>query len=259
MRLRLAIYEHQPLIFLSQFAFSKKTLTNRNLVDLVTVAFNNDRVIAHQIRLIKKYMHDPYIHLIADNSSDPIMRQKIFKICRKNSVSYIHIPSHPYLGVNGSDSQGSAQNWVYRHYIIPRQAVCFGFLDHDIFPIHLTGLMDILKKQKIYGHIQKRENKWYLWAGFCFFERSFVQGKMLNFIPGDGLDTGGMNWSVLYEAIDLSKLIVPKHEYGHLREGNTPQSDWYEILGDWVHTFNASGWMDVAPKMRLVDDLLNKY
>jgi hypothetical protein len=257
--IRYAINEHTPVRLLSNYAYSNRPVQNRNMVDLVTIAFNNDKVIAHQIRLVKKYFHDSYVHLIADNSSDSMIWQKIYKICQENNVSYIKLPTNPYLGLGGSDSQGAAQNWVYRHYIIPRQAAYFGFLDHDIFPVQMTGVTEILKKQRIYGDIQVRENKWYLWAGFCFFEQAFLEGKDINFLPGDGLDTGGMNWSVLYKTIDMSRLTIPKHEYGHLREGDCAQSDWYELIGDWVHTFNASGWLEVAPKMHLVDDLLNKY
>ncbi len=57
----------------------------------------------------------------------------------------------------------------------------------------------------------------------------------------------------------MADLSRPSHAYGKFRDGNCPQADWYEIIDDWIHTFNASHWMAVPEKDHLVDALLNEY
>jgi hypothetical protein len=247
---------------LSSFKLTKRNslpVDNRHSLDLVSIAFNNVIVIQQQIRLIKKYLTQPYFFTVADNSTDKNVRNSLKQLCSENQVTYFQLPQNPYAAVNGSDSQAFAMNWVYKHYLSPRKADYFGYIDHDIFPFRPAQIIEIIDKQIVYGHIQPRDEKWYLWAGFCFFNRRLLRDIMLDFSPGNGMDTGGSNWFTLYKLINREDLIIPDHSYGHLRPGECPQSDWYEIIGDWIHTYNASEWMKTKPKMDLVQNLLNQY
>lgn len=241
------------------FNCSDYVLTDRNCLDIVTVAFNNEKVIEQQHRLLNKYLKPPFYYTVADNSTDPDKQKKIMKLCESNDIAYIRLPENPYSSESPSLSHGIALNWIYDNYVYKRKADYFGFLDHDIFPIHPTNVIEQLQKSNIFGLLQERSNKWYLWAGLCFFKYAYVKNKKLNFMPGDGLDTGGSNWESIYSKLNKNELVSLKHEYGQLREGKEPQSDLYEKIGDWLHTFNASNWKKIQYKDDLVDDLLNKF
>jgi hypothetical protein len=257
--LRCVRHRRTPFSALTSINCANGLLPERRLVDFVTIAFNNERVIAHQIRLVKKYLRDPHHYLIADNSSEPAAQERICALCRQQGVSYLRLPPNPHMGRLASDSHGLAMNWVWEHFLRPRRADCFGFLDHDIYPIRATSVMSRLQAQPFWGHLQERGERWYLWPGLCFFSRSAVEGKRLNFRPIPGLDTGGGNWPVLYADRAVSQFEFPPRELRTLREGDCIQADRYEILGDWLHTYNASGWMKVAPKEHLIDELLARY
>lgn len=257
--LRCARHRRFPFGALVSVNCANTPLPEQRVVDLVSIACNNERVIAHQIRLVKKYFRDPHHHLIADNSSAPAAQEQICTLCRQQGVSYLRLPPDPHLGQSGSDSHGRAMNWVWEQVLRPRGADFFGFLDHDIYPIRETSLMARLHAQPFWGHLQERGERWYLWPGLCFFARSAVAGRRLNFLPIPGLDTGGGNWPVLYANRATTGFEFPVRELRPLREGDCIQADCYEMLGDWLHTYNASGWMKVPPKEHLIDELLARY
>lgn len=49
-------------------------------LDIITIAFNNAKMIEYQILLIKKYLKDSHTHIIADNSNNLNFRQEIRNI-----------------------------------------------------------------------------------------------------------------------------------------------------------------------------------
>jgi len=234
-------------------------LSERDQIDLVSVAFDNVPVVAHQIRLIQKYLQDPHVFTVGDNSSDPQKRDALLALCEQHKVCYLRLPPNPYTGVDASVSHGAALNWLYHQYIRKRSARYFGFIDHDVFPIRPTRLIPEISVRGVYGHIQERGNRWYLWAGFCFFGRDAVRDVDLDFLPCEGLDTGGGNWSRLYCRLNRVNLSSPSYECAKLREGSCRQADIYEMIGDWVHTLNASSWMAVPDKDDLVGALLSRF
>ncbi len=224
-------------------------LKDKNILDLATVAFNKPEVIAWQIKLIRKNILDPYFYTVFDNSTDVDKAEEIKRLCARESVAYIKLPKN-YL--TRSASHGSSLNWIYKNYFNKRGARYFGFLDHDIFPIKKTGIIAMLNKQSIFGHLQIRKNNlWYLWAGFCFFKSdivahpNFMNGK----IGGVGVDTGGMNWGPIYSKLDKVKIEFPASSYVAITDASAPKTkiidpsvDMIEYLGDWMHLFGSSGW-----------------
>jgi len=148
---------------------NNKELYDKNILDIVTVSFNNEYVISYQIKLLKRNILDPYFYTIIDNSVDSKKQKKILKLCKRFNIGYIRAPINPYTNNFPSASHGSTLNWIYKNYLKPRKANFFGVIDHDIFPIRSTRIISPLKKQYIYGHLQERKEIWYLWAGFCFF------------------------------------------------------------------------------------------
>ena len=59
----------------SENLFRKRVATCE--LDIVTIAYNHPQMTALQIQLIRKNLQDPFTHIVADNSSDPVQAQKI--------------------------------------------------------------------------------------------------------------------------------------------------------------------------------------
>jgi hypothetical protein len=230
-------------------------------LDLVTVAFNNEHVIAEQIRLLRKNLKDPFCYTVADNSADDRRGVAIERLCFEEGVPYLRLPRVRTFVPAPSLSHGRALNWLIRNYIGPRRARYFGLLDHDVFPMRPTTVIAKFSNAPAWGHLQRRDHRWYLWPGLCFFDASEIAIGELDFMPGRGTDTGGRNYESLFSSLDEEALEPPSHTYGRLREGDgSPQSNLYEEIGDWLHTFNASQWMPaVAGRERLVAELLSRF
>jgi hypothetical protein len=244
-----------PLEKLAHADASARPLDNPDIIDLVTIGFNVSWSITDQIRLLRKYLADPYVYTVCDNSTDESKAIRIAAVCREENVGYIRLPSNPGLGP--SDSHGLALTWAWRNYLKTRGASYLGFLDHDIFPIRHTRLIPDIRTVGVYGHQQDRLGLWYLWPGFCFLSRESLGDTDLDFVPSEGLDTGGQLWKSVYSHRDRSKLPRPAHRYERLREGrDDPQADYVEYLGDWLHAINASNWKGVDDKSELVVKLL---
>ncbi|MEK7557924.1 MAG: hypothetical protein AAB530_01810 [Patescibacteria group bacterium] len=199
-------------------------------------------MIEYQIKIIKKNILDPYIYTVADNSSIPEKQVKILALCQAHGIAYIKLP---YNHLRGSLSHGSSMNWVWKNYLKLRQPKYFGFIDHDIFPMCPLSIVSYLNKQNIYGRLQERNNKWYLWAGFCFFKFNYTKNKKINFLPKINMDTGGGNYKSIYRYIDKNNLFFPDEKLKKIRGGNIHQSDYIEYIGNWIHTLNASNWMKI--------------
>lgn len=227
--------------------------------DLITVSFNNEFVVDYQIRLIKKNLEDNHVHTVFDNSPTEEKQKKIEQVCVSHRVNYVKLPANPYCGEVGSASHGVALNWIYRNFISVRQPEFFGFIDHDIFPVEKTSILDKLISVDIFGKIDERGSRWYLWPGFSFFRFNFLKGKKINFMPEPGVDTGGKNWWPLYSKMDKDKLPSLRITLENLHPGCNLQTDMYEKMGDWIHTVNASEWVRAPHKNALISELLEKY
>jgi len=217
-------------------------LVNKNILDLITIAFNNSKVIEYQILMLRKYLKDSFIYTVADNSSDKEKRKEIEKICKVYKVPYIYLPEQPNLHIfnRPSCSHGMALNYVYKNYIFKRGANYFGILDHDIFPTNDIYIMDILKKQEVYGLMVCHYGKSYLWPGYLFLSKISVKDIDLDFMPGS-LDTGSKLYKI-YEKYLNQKCEFAKIDRKNATEGNDLQINMYDIIDNWIHIINASEW-----------------
>jgi len=254
-----------------------------NVLDLVTVAFNYEYTIEQQYRLLNKDLADPFCYTVADNSTMPLKQQKILEVCRKAKIGYFRLPSNPLTRSHIANySHGMACNWLYNNYIKPRAAPYFGFLDHDIYPVRKTNIINILHNQPIFGRreplvrgyltlgnlsiptaqFDASANIWYLKAGFSFFRRDWVLGKLIDFTPNKGWDTGFSNWGSIYSKIDPATIEFPMHITCKLTDSNGVQVGWYEIvsgdeiIGDWIHPTGASDW---SYSEKTIQRLLEQY
>jgi len=243
-------------------------------LDIVTIAFNNDKMIEYQIQLLRKYIIDSFVHIIADNSNDYEISIKIRSICEKYGVLYVAIP---YIKLKPSFSHAAAMHWVYVNIIHPRSPSYFGFIDHDIFPITQTSILNNMWNG-VYGRvippygtkeISMNQKYWSLWAGCFFIQFSALKKhrpRKVNFYPkylknGLVLDTGGGLWDTLLNDLPLPKTLMSYEQINISdNEKYLLQSDAYEKLDDWVHIVNLSNWYkanDMKKKISYFETFLN--
>lgn len=219
---------------------------NKN-TDIVTIAFNNDKIIPIHVRYMKKYFLDEHTHIIADNSTDKVISDRIKEYCLEEGVPYIRLPKNYH---NGSRSHATAMNWVSKHIIGIRRPAFFGFTDHDLFPIKPVSLMKILRDQHVYGPIRVRGGGkyWYISAIYCFFDFEYVKNKGLDFMPArydsdknNYLDTGGGNWPRIYSNMDRTNMIFCDERVVKVGEGNDRHNDYVELFdNNFLHTINGA-------------------
>lgn len=238
---------------------SDEPLPDPARLDLATIAFNNPMVISEQIRLLRKNLQDPFEYTVADQSPDPELAARIRRVCAEAEVGYLMLP-RGRLRLDPSMSHGRALNWVLANYLRPRRAHYVGLLDHDVFPIRPTAVIPRLSHAPVWGVEQRRGRRWYLWPGLNFFDARRIPLELLDFLPAPGFDTGGRNYETVYSKLDPDDLDAPSTGRRRLRDGDEAiQSDHYSLIGDWLHTFNASHWMPVTPRDHLVAELLRRY
>jgi hypothetical protein len=207
-------------------------LRSKNL--LITIAYNYPDVIGQQIPLVKKHVRD-CIHVIADNSSNPVAAGTIRDLAGSHGSQYVRIPSFEWESPNASHSH--ALNWTWWNVIRPAGPAAFGFIDHDIFPVRATDPFAPLAGYPVAGRVWdgQFDGRWHLWAGFCFFRTDYVNGRRLNFALDfyGGLDTGGRNWKPLYRHLDRDAVPDP----GFRREEVSYDGVEFRVqwMGDWLH------------------------
>ena len=240
----------------------------------ITISFNNEFLIAEQIRLMKKYIADKnYVHIVADNSTDKTKRKLIELACRKENVYYAGLPFNLFSKADKrpSYSHGLAMNWVYGNIIEKIKPVRFGFLDHDIFPIQPYSVIEKLENRDFYGELRNRtpeneKNKiWYLWSGFCFYYFEKIRSKQPDFLPckvdNIFLDSGGRNFYSLYSACDMEKQTFCKPVVlQNIKDGSNYHADYIQIVDEsWIHAINGSDWAKNGGKDDLLKELLKNY
>lgn len=217
---------------------------------LVTIAFNDPQVIAWQSQTIRANIPHA-LWIVADNSTDDAAARSIRAVAERDGVPYIRLPRGPWTtAADGGKSHGLALTWMWRHVLQPGRPRAFGFLDHDIFPMRPTDPFAMLTTYPVAGKlIGWGAYRWFLWAGFCFYDFAAVQTRDLNFSRDwlGGLDTGGCNWPVLYRDLDRN-LLPPCPIRFETVPGCISEVEW--IGGDWLHESNFTTSVDLKPEER---------
>jgi hypothetical protein len=248
---RLSVYYRKSVVSYSGFDHRPAPIS----LDLVSVAFNNPEIIRYQFLLLKKNLTDSFQYTVADNSTDSEARAQIHSFCRENDIPYLELPPPPFPKAFFSKSHGAALNYLYYNYIQPRAANCFGFLDHDIFPMRPVSIMSILNLQPFYGMLQEFPYpkvtggvSKYLWPGLAFYNFEFTRSRSLDFLNSEYGDTGSACFPEVYKPLLIDQPVPGSYRFAdeeriNLWEGNDFQNDMYAIIGkDWLHMVNASQW-----------------
>lgn len=204
---------------------------------LVTVAFNDPDLIDWHLCLCNKFL-PPHVHLIADNSNDAKASDAIRKVSKAHRAHYVKLPDNPWTRKgNGSRSHGAAMNLVWQQLIRPAAPRAFGFLDHDLFPTAPDDPFALLEKHDWHGDFRFGRDRWFLWAGYCFFRFDKVRDVLLDFSLDwfAGLDTGGANWEILYKHADSSKLPNRSIREIAALDGIGTSKACFEWRGTWLH------------------------
>jgi hypothetical protein len=185
-------FVRQPAVFESFISTSEK-------IFVITVAFNDLSLVQLQRKALKKFLLDPYDYFVVDNSNNDEKSEAIKKFCLENKINYAR------LGFNIGNQQrdagtahGMALNWAYRNVVLRFRPYAFGFWDYDLFPTKPVRVSDYLARSEAWGisiRLKPRLTPWhypaYLWVGLLFFRTERFRGKMMNFLPDFGVDTGG--------------------------------------------------------------------
>lgn len=211
---------------------------------LVTVAFNDVEFIGWQAPLVKRHVAGAY-HLIADNSPDDAAAVRIEALAEANGCGYLRLRPGPWRRLeDGGRSHGLAMSWVWRNLLRPGRPEAFGFIDHDIFPLRPTDPFAPLADHAVAGQVRNRSGRerWYLWAGFCFFRFDVVAGRALDFSLdwAAGLDTGGRNWFELYRYLAKDEVFDTGVAYEPVDPDVAVELARLEWISDWLHASNFS-------------------
>lgn len=238
---------------------------------LLTVAFNDERLIEKQIEQIRLMIKDSdYQHVVADNSLNRKKRRLIKEACMQQGIEYIQIPYlitllfHYQIAV----SHGAALNWIYYHYLREKRPKRFSFLDHDIFPVRDFNMTLTLGQRDFYGVSRIKDEEWYLWPGFCIFNYEEFTTKP-DFLPRytnkNFLDTGGGNYQRFYCRYDLKDVAFPKVKTIRIKNSkelvrwcDIYHSDFVQIVDDaWLHLINGSNYAKIKGKDDIIKEMLS--
>ncbi len=220
---------------------------------LVTVAFGDPEMLAWHVDLVRRFV-DTDEHLILDNS--PEATAEIREIVAASGRCYLKLPPNPWTGSKPSRSHGLALNWAWQRILRPARPAAFGMLDVDMLPLGPSAPFRLLDGHEFGG--DKRWSldgqRWFLWAGYCFFRYDAVADKPLDFGLDwfIGLDTGGANWDVLYRHAAPASLPERKIEEVPALPGISDKLANFELRGEWLHEVGQAGDLSLKQAKREV-------
>lgn len=207
-----------------------------------TIAFNDPDALDLHAQLVGRLANGD-VHLIADNSTDDGNAAQNAAIAVSRNCLYLRLPPNPWNQRNASRSHGIALNWLWHCVMRPAAPQAFAFLDADIFPTRPCDPFKALDDHPFAGDKRWAGERWFLWAGYCFFRFDAVAHLPLDFGLDWflGLDTGGANWQALYLGTDPRSLPErPLIEVAAL-DGIPLRQAYFEWRGDWLHEVGLAG------------------
>jgi|GEM_PF-806175 len=210
-----------------------RQLRERDVV--ITVAFEDLTAIQWQHALLLRFL-PVVLHVVVDNSRDSLRAAEIASFCFEKNIPYIRAPQNPWSGSRTSRSHGAVLNWIWHRLILLGQPNAFGFIDDDLFLTAPHNPFNALADRDFDGPIRSIGERWFLWAGYCFFQFDRIKSLPLDFRQAWflGLDTGGANWPVLYcQSNPSSMSVVRTGEILYAVNGQSlGEIEW---VGPWLH------------------------
>jgi hypothetical protein len=229
---------------------------------IITIAFNNPTVVLKQALRLGRLLTDDFDWYVVDNSTNPGKRAPIAEATAQGNGTYLCVDRTPYA-TPGSASHGFALDVAWRVLACGSGRRHVALLDHDVFPVRQTSLLDSIGGSALAGMLQTRDDRWYGWPGLLVMDVTQFEAHRVTFMPGGGVDTGGWVPRALRGDASRARLAEMNTTLVQVRETDgSKQSDYVMMIGDWVHWHNASGWRDVPdPDQRraLLETLLDSF
>lgn len=207
---------------------------------LQIIAFERPDVLDFSIKMAARNLVDTSL-LVFDNSRSPEARAKIENVCRTHEVPHLALPRNPSRHANRS--HGMAMTWVWQNVVTELRPAISGFIDHDLFPLEKFDPGKVLNGQPFYGVPMVGRNAWSLWAGYCLYDFARVEALPFNFLNdfSRGLDTGGRNWTQLYQKHDRRNLKFADWRIFDVMGASSNLLRRLEIIdGCWLHLAGVS-------------------
>ena len=226
----------------------------QNRQTIVVIAYNDHQLIQWQSQLVRRFIPQA-AYVVVDNSSSASQAREVQQVCCRFNVPYERLVNNPWSGRNASRSHALAMNWTWQHLLRPARPSQFGFIDHDLFPTAPTDPFKRLEDRLCWGDKRWAGERWFLWAGFCFFDFSRVMGLKQDLDFGldwfAGLDTGGANWDIVYRHIDHSAIPERKIQEVAVWPDVPLKSAYFEWRDDWIHEVGLAGRTDLKSEKRV--------
>lgn len=220
--------------------------------EIVTVAFNNSRVIDYQITMLRRFFKTPFRYTVYDNSTNEEESKRIQEVCRMRNNGYVRLPKQYCIKPGmASYSHGIALNWIWKNRVSRSSAKYLAILDHDIFPVQDFYVEEYLADQPVYGLVWQakkssrvKEVVWHLWAGFGYFRMEYLRNKRIDFRPdwNKNADTGARNYEALYRKLDPVAIKTVKDKFFRF-DTDSPWENgygWFDC--GWIHMWNGSNY-----------------
>jgi hypothetical protein len=219
-------------------AFMADLRARRPDVLAITIAYNTPWVIDVMTQVTAPNLNGTLV--VCDNSRNYAARREIARICQERSVPYLALPFNPER--HPCRSHGIALNWAYYNIVAHVKPRVFGFLDHDLFAVEPLDLAARVADQPVYGRIDQSVWGWYLWAGYCMFDRAAIAALRPDFnndIPRV-LDTGGRNFMQIYRHLDRERIRRAGVRTQEFRLPGDPRGFLVQQIDDCLHVNGAS-------------------
>lgn len=249
----LTIYKKMRPKSLHSFLDETQQLKGRNIA--LVIAFEQPWALDWLLRMAQRNLTDTTV-LVFDNSRQAAARLDIERVCRNRGAPYLALPANPTRHVNRS--HGMAMTWVFHNVVRTIQPRLFAFLDHDLIPVEKISLAERLSGQPFSGYVRISNWAWNLWAGYCLYDFPSVAELPLNFLYDFSrkLDTGGRNWSCLYQNHDPKRLCFAGSNKVTVRDPVTATPHSVQMVDhSWLHIGGISYNDNFRPKAQFCENL----
>lgn len=203
---------------------------------IAIVNYNCPRFLDPQIKRLRKYVRlnegDTLDIIVGDNSRGKKARYKNQQTCERNSAIYLrfHFDEGDY-----SSHHALALNQIVNSYKNNFNSMLV--IDHDIFPFEETDILHRGNNFDFMGLAQNKIGRVYLHPGIMVLNLDLVSKHEFNFLPCEGMDTGGR----MADVIESSNIGFLGLEYVNYSVNDIV--DFYEVIDkSWMHFVKGSNW-----------------
>jgi len=224
---------------------------------LVSVAFNNPKLIKLQAEALRRFVVDVYTLVVVDNSTDSRHSEELKLMAVGEGFTYLKAPKNPYSWIDPSLSHSLALDWAWKQIVEKVQPATVTLLDHDVFPTQEVALSGILEGAVAAGfkRVSLGSSRWLLWPGLLMFDYQAVARYRMSFMPRRDTDSGGALFWNLYSTLPESSFRFLKRKElifssDSPRYGDGGSGEFHIFDDIWLHLVDGSGWSDGVEKMK---------